>query len=250
LIPIPILKVLSSFQKTSVQALLMGGQACVLYGAAEFSRDTDFAILAEPKNLEALQAALDDLKAEVIALPPFEARYLERGHAIHFRCRRPDVAGLRVDVMSKMRDVDAFAELWKRRTTFQFPDASYDVLALPDLVQAKKTQRDKDWPMIRRLVDTNYFQNRASATPSQINFWLRELRTPELLVELAARPAVEFKDALKGRPFLQAGSQRDIQRVEAGLELEEKRERAADREYWKPLREELAALRRARLKQE
>ncbi len=30
----------------SVEALLMGGQACVLYGAAEFSRDADFAILA------------------------------------------------------------------------------------------------------------------------------------------------------------------------------------------------------------
>lgn len=27
-----------------VRALLMGGQACVFYGAAEFSRDTDFAI--------------------------------------------------------------------------------------------------------------------------------------------------------------------------------------------------------------
>lgn len=34
-----------------VRALLMGGQACVWYGAAEFSRDTDFAILAEPANL-------------------------------------------------------------------------------------------------------------------------------------------------------------------------------------------------------
>ena len=30
-----------------VRALLMGGQACVFYGAAEFSRDTDFAILAD-----------------------------------------------------------------------------------------------------------------------------------------------------------------------------------------------------------
>ena len=29
-----------------VHALLMGGQACVFYGAAEFSRDADFAILA------------------------------------------------------------------------------------------------------------------------------------------------------------------------------------------------------------
>ena len=31
--------------------LLMGGQACVLYGAAEFSRDTDLAILASSENL-------------------------------------------------------------------------------------------------------------------------------------------------------------------------------------------------------
>ena len=29
-----------------VRALLMGGQACVFYGAAEFSRDTDLAIVA------------------------------------------------------------------------------------------------------------------------------------------------------------------------------------------------------------
>jgi hypothetical protein len=32
-----------------VRALLMGGQACVFCGAAEFSRDTDFAILATPR---------------------------------------------------------------------------------------------------------------------------------------------------------------------------------------------------------
>ena len=33
-------------RKHQVQCLLMGGQACVLYGAAEFSRDTVLAILA------------------------------------------------------------------------------------------------------------------------------------------------------------------------------------------------------------
>lgn len=29
----------------------MGGQACVLYGAAEFSRDTDLVILADADNI-------------------------------------------------------------------------------------------------------------------------------------------------------------------------------------------------------
>jgi hypothetical protein len=66
----PILKVLSSIQTHRVQALLMGGQACVFYGAAEFSRDTDLAILASAENLVRLQKALKDLKATVIAVPP------------------------------------------------------------------------------------------------------------------------------------------------------------------------------------
>ena len=64
----------------------MGGQACVLYGAAEFSRDTDFAILAEQENLDVLRRALADLQAETIAVPPLEKRFLDRGHAVHFRC--------------------------------------------------------------------------------------------------------------------------------------------------------------------
>jgi hypothetical protein len=47
---------------SNVKALLMGGQACVLYGAAEFSRDTDFAILAEETNLIAFKNALESLR--------------------------------------------------------------------------------------------------------------------------------------------------------------------------------------------
>ena len=43
-------KVLSTFQSYGVRALLMGGQACVFHGAAEFSRDTDFAIAIDSDN--------------------------------------------------------------------------------------------------------------------------------------------------------------------------------------------------------
>jgi len=41
----PITRVLSIFQKNDVRFLLMGGQACVLYGAAEFSRDIDVSMI-------------------------------------------------------------------------------------------------------------------------------------------------------------------------------------------------------------
>ena len=165
----------------------MGGQACILYGAAEFSRDADFAVLLSPENLERLRAALDALHAEVIAVPPFERKHLERGHAVHFRSHHTDAQGFRIDVMSKLRGVEPFPQLWERRTAFDLDGVGrVDALSLPDLVASKKTQRDKDWPMIRRLLEASYAQAAHAPTPELIVFWLRELRTPELLVACAA----------------------------------------------------------------
>ena len=53
----------------------MGGQACVLYGAAEFSRDLDLALLPDPTNLDRLEAALAELDAEVIAVPSSASKH-------------------------------------------------------------------------------------------------------------------------------------------------------------------------------
>jgi len=227
----------------------MGGQACVLYGAAEFSRDTDLAILASPENLSRLRAALADLQAEVIAVPPFELKYLRKGHAIHFRCHSPEADGMRVDVMTRMRGVDAFAKLWPRRTTLGAEDGtSYELMSLPDLVKAKKTQRDKDWPMIRRLVEADYFRQRGKPKQQQLGFWFLELRTPELLIELAETHAQICRRLIKQRSLLKlvaAGKENDLT---VALAEEERLEREADREYWVPLKAELEQLRRARLR--
>ena len=106
--PSPIRSVLSVLRKHRVRALLMGGQACILYGAAEFSRDVDVVVLADDKNLDRLRSALDELD-------------------------------------------------------------------LPDLVRAKKTQRDKDWPMIRRLVEADYHNRPRRPSRAQIRFWLVEV---------------------------------------------------------------------------
>ena len=153
----------------------MGGQACILYGAAEFSRDSDFVVLADRENLDLLQSVLRELQAAVIAVPPFEAQYLKKGHAVHFRCGHPDVAGLRIDLMAVLRGSDPFEALWNRRQSIRLEGDAEQVLllSLPDLVQAKKTQRDKDWPMIRRLVEADYAANaespdRAAATAGRL----------------------------------------------------------------------------------
>jgi hypothetical protein len=244
LIPSPILRVLSSMRTHRVRALLMGGQACVSYGAAEFSRDLDLAILASLQNLEALCGAMQDLHAEVIAVPPFEGRYLRKGHSVHFRCHASEADGLRVDVMSRMRGVDSFGKLWARRTTVELPDGTaFDLLSLPDLVQAKKTQRDKDWPMIRRLVEADFFGRRETATAADIRFWLSELRTPELLVAVAVAHPDSCRRLVRKRPLLRLASGGDEHAIAVALRLEEEKEREADRRYWEPLRRELEALR-------
>lgn len=120
------------------------------------------------------------------------------------------------------------------------------MMSLPDLVQAKKTQRDKDWPMIRRLIEADRVACRGTPSPEQVRFWLREGRTPQLLVDLARQFPDEAAALAKGlRPLLTAALRGDEEGVEAGLIEEERIERAADRVYWIPLKRELERLRHA-----
>jgi hypothetical protein len=223
----------------------MGGQACVLYGAAEFSRDLDLLILVDPDNFERLRIALDELEAEPIAVPvtqpPLNAECLLRGHAFHFRCRRPDVAGLRIDLMAALRDGSTFHDLWERRTTLEIEGQTFELLSVEDLVRAKQTQRDKDWPMVARLVERRYLALDSAVPERELNFLLRELRTPELLIEAVQRfPNVA---ASVVRPAIQAALAGDADAVERELKLEEAALRARDRAYWEPLKRELEQFR-------
>lgn len=241
----PIHKALLIVKSSNARFLVMGGQACVLYGAAEFSRDLDLTIGIDPKNVQAVGNALKHLKAEQILVPGFDIAALDRGHACHFRCRLSGIENLRIDLMSRMRGCSDFEVLWSRRTIADLPEVGLvGVLSLPDLVQAKKTQRDKDWPMIRRLIEADYLRSHINPTSEQIRFWLRECRTPALLVHLAKQYANDCRTLLAQRPLLQNVGEGDISAIEAGLSQEEQLEREADQEYWSPLRAELTQWRR------
>lgn len=160
--------ILSVFGQHNVQYLLMDGQACVIYGGAEFSRDTDLALLE-------------------------------------------------------------------------------------DLVACKKTQRDKDWPMITRLVDVNYvsaIEGDLEITPTRSQFWLRELRTPDFLLDCVRRMPEMAGQVARTRPATAAAADAAFNaaaphRIQELLDAEQKRERAADVIYWAPLRAELESLRHA-----
>jgi hypothetical protein len=225
----------------------MGGQACVFYGAAEFSRDLDLFILAESANLERLKEALSDLEAEPIAVPELTEAHLRRGHAVHFRCHRSDVEKLRIDLMAHLRGGPSFEDLWDRRTTIEVEGEPIDILALEDLVAAKKTQRDKDWPMISRLVERSWFSSKDQPSDKQIEFWLRELRTPELLLEIAELHPKAARSVAPLRPAIAAALGASAPAVEDALKEEEREERRNDREYWAPLKLELEQFRKQRI---
>ena len=125
-----------------------------------------------------------------------------------------------------------------------------ELLALPDLVQARKTRRGKDWPMLQRLVEAHYPQHRTAPLPGHPEFWLRESRTPEVLIGLAASYPDMFRDVMPRRPLLTEALGASQSALQQALQTEQAREREADETYWRPLKRELEALRRAKRKRE
>lgn len=239
MIPTPIQRALATLREFEVPTLLIGGQACILYGGAEFSRDLDLMLAADPSALPSLERALAALEADLVAVPPLNADLLERGHAVHFRCRRLDVAGLRLDIMTRPPRLPEIDAVWCRRIVLALDLGPVAVVALEDLIATKKTQRDKDWATIGELVEADIVAHGAGPEPGRIGLWLREAREPDTLIELAAHYPEHAKAAVAGRPLLQTALDPDRASLELELAREQIRGKQADREYWAPLRAEL-----------
>jgi len=240
LIPNPIHKALLILKSSNARFLLMGGQACILYGAAEFSRDLDLTIGIDAENIKNIKFALSALEAKLVFVPDLDITALQRGHTCHFRCHSSGAEGLRIDLMSKIRGCPDFTLLWERRTEILLTEiGKIGILSLPDLIQAKKTLRDKDWPMIRRLIEADWLQSRSNPKPAQVRFWLMECRTPALLVEIAQKYPEESGALIAQRVLLEIALRGDIKSLESSLRKEEDIEKEKDRLYWAPLRAEL-----------
>ena len=103
----------------------------------------------------------------------------------------------------------------------------FHLLSVPDLVEAKKTQRSKDWPVIEALVAIHCTENSSAPNHDWIRFWLMEARSPELLVELCTRFQKEALDLQKDRPLLSVGIQGDAPLLRAEIQTETMREQAS-----------------------
>jgi len=240
----PISKVLSSMKKNGVPILLSGGQACIFYGVAELSFAVDLVVaLPNDESWMPLERALQELDAVAVGLPPLQRGFLERGHIISLRCQHPDCAGFYVHLRASWRGADAFYILWERRTTATVEEEEFELLALPDLIGVYKSNSDKGWSVIRRLVEFHFLEFQTDPTPQRIQFWQEEARPPAILLAVVR----QFPDAQSNREAaLLASEGADENAIEAALKREEEREREADRVYWAPLKRELEELRRAK----
>lgn len=245
--PSPILKVLSTFKNAKVKALLIGGQACIVYGAAEFSRDSDFVVFANPSNLNRLKGALKVLKAEPVYFPELKIGYLQKGHACHFRCGAAGVEDLRVDVMGRLRGCSPFPVLWRRRNRVKVGSVGViDVINVKDLVQSKKTQRDKDWLMLGRLVENSILLADLKAPAKTAAWWLLEARNPQTLARLCGLYPKLARRLAARRPLLKYAIAGQTVKTQKMLTAEERLERNNDKLYWDPLKNELETWRLTR----
>ncbi len=137
-----------------VRWLLVSGQATILYGAATFSEDIDLWVEPSEANLQRLLSALGASQAKYYKLtPPLTPELASRHHGFHFTISDPNESlPLFLDVMCCPPRVSSFTDAEHRARVFETDWGPLPTVGIVDLVELKKTQRPRDYPIIGRLV--------------------------------------------------------------------------------------------------
>ena len=243
----PLKRVLETLEKNKVRYILLGGQAVVAYGAAQFTRDADFWIQPTQANVRRLRNAMRELGASSRFLPPLELKWLAKGHGVHFSFT---VQGRRyhLDFLGKPPRVLGFMQARHDATTVPWHGLEIKVLDIPRLVQTKKTDRDKDYLAIQTLVDGVLAETmrkkrpstrvvtwlmHESRSPSQLKFMVAKWKSARRVAGLSTRKAANL--AFRNAP---------ASAIEMALRQEEEGLKQENRAYWKPFLVELRALHR------
>lgn len=142
-----------AFERERVEFLLIGGQAAILYGAAQTTQDLDVWIRPTPPNANALLRALSRVGARVYKLtPPMTSRWLGRGHGFHFTIPRRGRGSAYLDVMGRPPRVGSFAQAARRARRMRTAWGEVPVVAIEDLVDLKRSNRPGDYEAVSRLV--------------------------------------------------------------------------------------------------
>ena len=233
-----------------VAYLLISGQATVLHGAATFSEDIDLWIEPTSANAGAFLRALSASSARYYRLtPPMDMALLEGGHGFHYVL--PDDPECYLDVMGRPPRVPCFAEARAQAPVFETSWGPIPTLGIRHLVSLKTTQRLGDYPIIGQLV-LCYLERTPRPTEDDIRWALDNVYTVEdlhaLLTAIGPRASPSDQPAVLeqyAKELRESGDTHPDTRdaTEQWLTDRMMEARKSDRVYWRPIIDELRAMR-------
>ena len=247
-----------SFERHGVDYLLIGGQATILYGASQFTEDVDLWVRPTGEEILRFLRALADLDAQVYKLtPPVTPPFVRRGHGFHFMIPRVgDDLPTFIDLMGRPPRVGSFARARARsRTLSPTWGGAVPTAAPEDLADLKKTDRPDDYPIISRLARLRLAEERLPTARTLTWALANTFVVDDLEAIIRAHgdaippsvaaddPAVSLLLACRARGREPTG--RNVDRAAAILSRRALELQRLGRAYWRPVRDDLKALRAA-----
>jgi len=121
---------LNLFEKHEIRYLIVGGYAVMKYSEPRFTKDLDVWIATDPKNADAVYAALKEFGAPLANLTADDFTHKDYFYQMG---RSP----LRIDIMMSIPGIE-FEEAWKNREVIELDDHIIPFISRSDLIRAKK----------------------------------------------------------------------------------------------------------------
>ncbi|NJL28680.1 MAG: hypothetical protein HC897_12705 [Thermoanaerobaculia bacterium] len=136
-----------AFNRGRLRAILSSGQAVVLYQLAVMSKDGDWILREDAEALDHVLGVLAEQGARYRYGAPLDLRWLAGGWSSHLELRR-DGLRLRTDFVTRPPRISApeLEQMWREPVVRDVP-----VVGLEALAELKKTNREKDYPVIGEL---------------------------------------------------------------------------------------------------
>jgi hypothetical protein len=199
------LRLTGQFNDCRLRAILSGGQAVVLHRLAIMSKDGDWILREDAETLAHILSVLEQYGARYRFGAPLDLRWMQGGWSAHFEFM---FQGLRVrtDFVTRPPRLAAarLSRLWREQEGRTPP-----FLDVPDLIETKKTNREKDYAVIGEL----------ARLPQDVFTRLMYSRSARELMDLAEKNPGQVSGSVGKRPALGAVSG-GLEALEVALDAE------------------------------
>jgi hypothetical protein len=193
------------FNAGALRAILSSGQAAVLHRLAVMSKDGDWILRETEAVLDHVLGVLERRAARYRFGAPLDVRWMRGGWSSHFEFREGPLR-VRTDFVTRPPRLppNDLAALWREQSSCAIP-----VVDPRRLAELKKTNREKDYPIIGELA-------RMLEDPRQQILLSRSAR--DLAAQAQAHPEL-IRELIPERPLL-AAVRGSVEALEAALDAE------------------------------